>query len=284
MEDVKTFMVAHLKEICGAAVIGFTVMVVYKRCKRKIKKSYPRDTVIHHTIPRGPFAPSLTPFALKLETYLRMAKVPYQNEFDSVVNRNSKGKLTWIEYNGEEVADSEFCIKFINKTLNIDLDKDFTDEEKAIAYSFQKVAEEYFYWALFLQRWVYDGEGEVFKYIKIPWIFRKIGKRGAIKQAHAQRIGRHSQEEVQTLIFECLQNFSSFLGKKKFLLGEKPCQADCAVFGILSQCYWHGFGSFTEQEFKKFENLCSYCERMKAEFWPDWDDCITHGDTREATK
>ncbi|XP_061190153.1 failed axon connections homolog [Saccostrea echinata] len=284
MEDVKAFVVVHLKEICVATVIGITVIAVYRRCKKKIKKTYPKDTVIHHTIPRGPFAPSLTPFAVKLETYLRMAKIPYQNEFDSAFNRSSKGKLTWIEYNGEKVADSEFCIKFINKTLNIDLDKELTDEEKAIAYSFQKVAEEYFFWALFLQRYVHDEGEEFFKYVKVPWIIRIIGKRRAKEQTHAQGIGRHSQEEVQTLIIECLQHFSSFLGKKKFLLGEKACQADCAVFGILSQGYWHGFGPFVEEEFKKFENLCNYCKRMKAEFWPDWDDCITHGGIKKATK
>ncbi|XP_062607824.1 failed axon connections homolog, partial [Saccostrea cucullata] len=247
------------------------------------RKSYPRDTVIHHTIARGPFAPSITPFAVKLETYLRMAKVPYQNEYDSGRNRSSKGKVTWIEYNGEEVADSEFCIKFINKTLNIDLDKDFTDEEKAIAYSFQKVAEEYFYWTLVLHRWVYDEANEISKYVKIPWILKKLPKHFARKQAHAQGMGRHSQKEVEIITVECLKNFSVFLGKKKFFLGEKPCQSDCAIFGILSQCYWNGFG-FLEQEFKKFENLCGYCERMKAEFWPDWDDCITHGGTKKAVK
>ncbi|XP_062589567.1 failed axon connections homolog [Saccostrea cucullata] len=258
--------------------VTLTVFLFYFR------KSYPRDTIIHHTIPRGPFAPSTTPFALKLETYFRMAKVRYQNEYDSGPNKSSKGKLTWIEYNGVEVADSEFCIKFINKTLNIDPDKDFTDEEKAIAYSLQKVAEEYFYWAIFVQRYVHEKEAEILKYIGVPWIFRIMWKRTAIKQAHAQGMGRHSKEEVESLITECLQHFSSFLGKKKFFLGEKPCQSDCAIFGMLAQSYWHGLGSFAEREFKKFENLCNYCERMKAEFWPDWDDCITHGNTREATK
>ncbi|XP_062596264.1 failed axon connections homolog [Saccostrea cucullata] len=284
MDGVKTTIVAHLKEICVAAVIGVVVINVYNRCKKKIKISYPRDMIIHHTISRGPFAPSFTPFSVKLETYFRMAKVPYQNEFDSGTNMSSKGKMTWIEYNGKEVADSEFCIKFINKTLNIDFDKDFTDEEKAIAYSLQKVAEEYFYWALFVQRHLYDTEGEIFQYVEVSWIEKIMWKRAATKQAHAQGMGRHSQEEVETLITECLQHFSSFLGKKKFFLGEKPCQSDCAIFGIFSQCYWHGFGLFVEREFKKFENLCNYCERMKAEFWPDWDDCITHGNTREATK
>lgn len=41
------------------------------------RQTYPRDVVIHHQVGRGPFAPSIMPFAVKLETYLRMVKVPY---------------------------------------------------------------------------------------------------------------------------------------------------------------------------------------------------------------
>jgi len=36
--------------------------------------------------------------------------------------------------------------------------------------------------------------------------------------------------------------------------------------------------------FKDFPMVCDYCERMKNKFWPDWDQCITHGGTREATQ
>ena len=35
--------------------------------------------------------------------------------------------------------------------------------------------------------------------------------------------------------------------------------------------------------FVEFPGLCSYCERMKARFWPDWDDCITQGGSKAAT-
>nr|KAG5686191.1 hypothetical protein BaRGS_012409 [Batillaria attramentaria] len=37
---------------------------------------------------------------------------------------------------------------------------------------------------------------------------------------------------------------------------------------------------FTEE----FPTLVAYCERMRSKFWPDWDECTTHGGTREATK
>jgi hypothetical protein len=42
----------------------------YKRFQRiQRRKKYPKDTVILHQIPRGFKAPSLSPFALKLETW-----------------------------------------------------------------------------------------------------------------------------------------------------------------------------------------------------------------------
>jgi len=40
--------------------------------------NYPRDTVILHQIGRGPYAPSISPFAVKLETYLRLANISYE--------------------------------------------------------------------------------------------------------------------------------------------------------------------------------------------------------------
>jgi hypothetical protein len=41
------------------------------------RKVYPPNTIVHHQMGRGPYAPSITPFAMKLETYLRIAKVPF---------------------------------------------------------------------------------------------------------------------------------------------------------------------------------------------------------------
>lgn len=54
--------------------------------------------------------------------------------------------MTWIEYNGVKVADSEFSIEFINKTFNVDLDQNLSEEQKAIAYAMQIMIEEHTYW------------------------------------------------------------------------------------------------------------------------------------------
>ena len=59
---------------------------------------------------------------------------------------SSKGKTPWMEYNGEAVADSQFCIDFLNKKLGIDLNQHLSSEERAVARAFQKMTEEDIYW------------------------------------------------------------------------------------------------------------------------------------------
>ena len=58
--------------------------------RRKLDISkYPRDKVILFQIPRCLYAPNFSPFPLKLETYLRMANIPYQV-------RRGHDAITWI--------------------------------------------------------------------------------------------------------------------------------------------------------------------------------------------
>ena len=60
--------------------------------------------------------------------------------------RSSKGKFPWIEYNGQEIADSSFCVRFVNQTFGVDLNKGLSKTERAIAYACQKMIEENTYW------------------------------------------------------------------------------------------------------------------------------------------
>ena len=59
---------------------------------------------------------------------------------------SSKGKTPWITYNGVEVADSQFCIEYLNKELSVDLNKDLSPVERSTARAFQTMTEEHLYW------------------------------------------------------------------------------------------------------------------------------------------
>ncbi|KAK3730142.1 hypothetical protein QZH41_015852, partial [Actinostola sp. cb2023] len=73
-------------------------------------------------------------------TRLRMAKIPY--ECDYSFNMSSKGKMPWTEYNGQQIADSNFCIGFLNKEFGVDVDSHLTVEQNGIATAILVMLEE----------------------------------------------------------------------------------------------------------------------------------------------
>ena len=60
--------------------------------------------------------------------------------------KSSKNKTPWMSYNDVDVADSQFCIEYLNKELGIDLSRQLSPQDKAIARAFQKMVEENLYW------------------------------------------------------------------------------------------------------------------------------------------
>ena len=57
-----------------------------------------------------------------------------------------KGKTPWITHNGEDLADSQFCIDFLTKRLNKDMNGHLNKEQRAVARSMQKLVDESLYW------------------------------------------------------------------------------------------------------------------------------------------
>ncbi|XP_077989758.1 failed axon connections homolog [Glandiceps talaboti] len=104
---------------------------------------FPKDTVILRHAGRHRYVPSYSPFPLKLETYLRFAKIPYVNIPSS--KWSPKHKTPWIEFNGEILGDTSFIIEFLNEKFEVDLNKHLNPSDKATARAFQKMAEENFY-------------------------------------------------------------------------------------------------------------------------------------------
>lgn len=266
----------NTKEILLAVAGSGIVLVAAVKLIRCIlfsekKKDYPKDVVILFQIPRTPVAPNLSPFAIKLETYLRMAKIPYRNEYG--MKLSPKHKTPWIMLNGQVISDSQFIIEFLNKKFDINLSKHLTAKEKAVAHAMRKTAEESLYWTLVLSRWVYSyGDSSLWKIIPanrfILWRIRSA----VTKQAYCQGYGRHTPEEVEALCKQDLQALSDQIGRNLFLMGNQPCEDDCAVFGMLAMLWMMPESSFVTKILKDnvYPNLTSYYEKIKKEFWPDY--------------
>ncbi|KAK6186997.1 hypothetical protein SNE40_006251 [Patella caerulea] len=288
LEGVKDFIHSHdpnnyLVITGGIVAASALTFGLYKKITGKgTKKVIPKDVVIVHGLRKGPYCPSLSPFCLKVETYLRMNKIPYENA--KYIKLSSKGKVPWIEYNEDVVNDSSFIIEYFNKKLNIDVDRVLTDKEKAISRAFQKMIEENFVWCFALSRWVYNYT-DIDSWMGCGWLIAKIIGRKVAKAAWAAGMGRHSQSEVEHIFNEDMKALSDFLGNKDFMMGSQPTEIDCSAFGMLAQILWHSPKQPCETWIKeKYPNLKEYCLRMKDLYWEDWDECITHGVEREATR
>ncbi|XP_070539806.1 failed axon connections homolog isoform X2 [Ptychodera flava] len=242
---------------------------------------YAKDIVILCGVIRWMDIPCfLSPFPLKLETYLKFANIPYKVALGKGRGESPKDKIPWIEYNGLKIGDSSLIIEFLNEEFNIDLNKNLNPTEKAIGRAFQKMVEENMFWGhahwLFCHNhedWPNVGRvlGTYLKYLDFPMTGRRV--KGYI---HGHGIGRHTEQELYAIVEKDLRAICTFLGEKKFLFGDEPCEYDCAIFGQLAQLLWCPFPGSPQQILIKgdLKNLEEYCYRMKERFWPDWEQCI----------
>src|SRR5919206_2224919 len=100
--------------------------------------------------------PDPSPFVMKAEVLLKMAGVPYRTDAGGL-RRAPKGKLPYIDDDGQRIADSTFIRWHIEKKYGVDFDRGLSREERAIAWAFEKLAEDHLYWAVVEARWMDDA-------------------------------------------------------------------------------------------------------------------------------
>ncbi|KAL8560340.1 hypothetical protein ACOMHN_006071 [Nucella lapillus] len=239
----------------------------------------PRDTALIYGVGRGLAVPSASSFPLKLETFCRLARIPYM--VDHRGKMSHKGKTPWMEYNGRAVADSQFCIDHLKAERGLDLDADLSPVQLAQARAFRVLTEENLYWTMCHELFIEHPEriGQALPYTGLKlWIVTHVLRYVIRKEMWGHGIGRHSDAEIWTIAARDLQALSDFLGAKQYLLGEAPGEVDCAVFSLLCQILYHMPGSRHDCHVREhLPNIVAYVERMKERFWPDWNErCKGH--------
>ncbi|XP_066525503.1 failed axon connections homolog [Hoplias malabaricus] len=268
----RTLCLAGGALLAAAAYLLYELLVV-----RKEQELDSKDAIILHQFTRPKNGvPSLSPFCLKMETYLRMADLPYQNFFDGKLS--PQGKMPWIEYNQEQVYGSEFIIDFLEEKLGVNLNSSLSPEEKAVSRAITKMVEEHFFWTIAYCQWVDNVEetknmlavsGPLSELLK--WILSHVTGSLVKKEMYGHGIGRFSKDEIYALMEKDMRTLATLLGDKKYLMGPKVSTVDAAVFGHLAQAMWTLPGTRPEQLIKgEFINLAMYCERIRRKFWPEW--------------
>lgn len=259
--------------VLAVSIAVFFIVRPHSDSSSFVTPDAPEDIVLLHQLGHGVDCPSLSPFVLKVETYLRINNIPYKSLYDRKMG--PKGKTPWIEYNGDVIPDSSFIISYLNGQFKVNMNSKLTPYERGVAVSLQRLAEENLYLQLGLWRAVYDKERETFKAVGLNWFYIWMLERKATTHAWHHGIGRHSEAEVALITETDLQALSSVLGVKDYFFGDGPTEVDCALFGQLSQLVWQARRSPGERLIKeKFPNLQSFCERIRAKYWQDWNQLL----------
>jgi hypothetical protein len=149
--------------------------------------------------------PDPSPFVTKAEVFLKMAGLPYVVDTGGF-KKAPKGKLPYIDDDGETIADSTFVRWHLERKYKIDFDRGLTPEQRATAWAFEKMLEEHLYWAVVHARWMDDanfakGPRHFFRTVPAPMrpLVVAMIRRQLRRTLHGQGVGRHSPEEIVAL-------------------------------------------------------------------------------------
>lgn len=114
--------------------------------------------------------------------------------------------MPWITFNGEDIADSQFCIDYLTQKFNVKI-SDYSAAENAVARAFLKLNEESLLWTIAMFRYIFEQDPSS---TGIPDFHYPFLKRMMTYRSKCQGYGLHSQDEGDL-------SFSLSLCFKKFI-------------------------------------------------------------------
>jgi glutathione S-transferase len=226
----------------------------------------------------GPYfgLPDASPFVMKVEVLLNIAGLPYTTDTGGFA-RAPKGKLPFIEDDGEIIADSTFIRLHLERKYRLDFDKGLTATERAVAWAFVKMCEEHLYWPGYHARWMVDenfdkGPRRFFDAAPAPlrpFVIAMARRRGR-RNLWGHGMGRHSGAEMETLALRDIDALAAYLGDKPYMMGNDPGSADATVFPFVAHALCPLFTTAILAGTRRHANLVSYRDRLMQQYFPDF--------------
>jgi glutathione S-transferase len=220
--------------------------------------------------------PDGSPFVVKAMLLLKFAGLPYQ-ERPGGPHKAPKGKLPFIEDDGDVIADSSFIRFHIENKYGFDFDAGLDARDRAIAWTVEKMCDEHLYWAEVHTMWMDDGNFErgmagYFDIAPAPLrpLIKSFMRRRVGKTLRTQGFGRHSREELEKLAIRDVESIAAILGDKPFLMGGQPCAADAIVWAQLAVFTAPFVQSPISSATRKYGRLVDYVARIGQTYFPNF--------------
>lgn len=227
--------------------------------------------VVLHQFPRAFGLLNGSPFCMKVEVYLRLARLPYRIEPLLNPRKGPNGKLPFIRDGGRAVPDSEFIVQYLKQTYGDVLDRTLDSTTLAGHHALARMLEERTYWCMLHTRWVdplnaaavRDGMlGAVPRPLRdVAFTLIAREQRRALK---AQGTGRHAPEAIHDLGTADLEAAARCLGDRPYFGGDQPAGIDATAYAFLANILIAPLRGPMRDRGRQLRNLVGYCDRMAA--------------------
>ena len=218
--------------------------------------------------------PNASPFCMKLETYLRMVGLPFETVSVSNPARAPKGKLPYIEHEGQALADSNLILDYLKAKYGDPLDAWLSAEQQAVALAMRRLIEENLYWALLYERWFEPATWRATRdafFGSLPWplsaIVPRLARRSIARELWGHGMGRHSPEEIRAIGRKDLTAMADLLDGKPFMMGEKPSTLDAVAYATFANTLGTPGDEPLKGHLRQYPQVIAYCKRMKAKYY-----------------
>ncbi|HTV18561.1 MAG TPA: glutathione S-transferase family protein, partial [Polyangiaceae bacterium] len=225
--------------------------------------------------PRMFAIPNLSPFCCKLETWLRIAKIPYTVMETADPRTAPRRKLPFIEDGGERIADSSVIVDHLSRKRAINLDEGLSPSQRATAVLVQRTLEEHYAFVLAYTHLLRD-EGlrhTRARFDRIPAMVRPFVARAVHKNVSkllwSQGILRGAHEEIIGAAIADWRAVLTFMSDGPFFFGERATSIDATVFGTLAPTVLTPIETPIQQFLRSEPKVLAYANRMRDSFFPE---------------
>ena len=228
---------------------------------------------VHH-LPGAWGLPTVSPFCLKLDAWLRMAGIEHESITVATPFAGPKGKAPWIEIGGHKLGDSTFIIAYLTQRYGVDPDAELTTEQRGMAVAIQRLIDENLYWTMVHDRWLNESNWRTFRdvvlgglSVPIRRILGPIARRGVRKQLEGHGMGKHSTEEVAAIGTRDVTALAAILGPKPWFFGGEPTSTDAVVYAQLINIWHPPLESEIKRAIGAQPNLVAFLDRFSARYY-----------------
>jgi glutathione S-transferase len=222
--------------------------------------------------------PDLSPFVMKVETYLRITRQPYET-ITADVRKAPRGQLPVVDVDGKVTPDSTAIVDSLEAARPEKLDAHLDAPQRAVALAFKSMLEEHLYFGVLFMRWATDDGWSVFEptlremlgQMGVPSVMRgmvcKSARKHVVQRVRTQGIGRGPRSEIAGTCSKIVEALAEHLGERTYFLGDRPSTYDATVYAFAAGVLCPAFDNELRKYAATKKNLVSYADRMKTQYW-----------------